>query len=251
MEPGLEMLVSEGISSLTDDKEYTMICNKPGTLYPATSEFKAGFMKVVLLALFATGRNGATAVAAPAVDDQPRQQDRLSLCQKPASQQNCTLKPGSSLPLPVTATEKEWIVAAHVSRVPTGGVHDPRCKMGNVRNNKHCSPPAHRELPHQYFKRAMEMTLSTISDVDPGASVELLVFTEGFRGGMVDEMGLPVDWDIPREICLGLGIECAQVRSGMGESSAVGVSKCLTTDRSECNVRTWIFVKHSLPYEEG
>lgn len=72
-----------------------------------------------------------------------------------------------------------------------------------------------RSLPHQYYVRAMEAALHSIAVVEPGASVDVAIFSESqwVRGGMVDEMGVPLDWDVPGDICEELGLHCTQVRN--------------------------------------
>lgn len=57
----------------------------------------------------------------------------------------------------------------------------------------------------------MEATLHSIATADPGAHVDVALFSEGRWGGIVDEMGVPVDWDVPHEICGDLGLHCTQV----------------------------------------
>lgn len=44
--------------------------------------------------------------------------------------------------------------------------------------------------------------------------MDVAVFSEGGQwGGMVDEMGVPLDWDVPGDICEDLGLHCTQVRN--------------------------------------
>lgn len=105
--------------------------------------------------------------------------------------------------LPGSVIENEgWLVGIHVDRAPAEA-------QGGLRGGDRA---AHRELPHQYFVRAMHATLNSISTVDHGANVDLVVFSEGRFGGMVDEMGVPVEWDIPHEICEEIGLVCTKVR---------------------------------------
>lgn len=182
-----------------------MTWNKRRLTSQATADLVTGIMKIVLLALFASEPSVA-AVAPVVVHEHPRSQERLASRQGSLVQQNHT--PCSKcLPYSFTEGEADWVVAVHMNRAPTA-VHDRGYKVGNLQG----SGRPRRELPHQYFVHAMEMTLSAISEVDPRAKIELLVFTEGFGGRMVDEMGLPIDWDIPREICDVIGTECVQVR---------------------------------------
>lgn len=58
----------------------------------------------------------------------------------------------------------------------------------------------------------MEASLHSISTADSEAQVDVVVYSEGQWGGMVDEMGVPVDWDVPSEICEDLGLHCTQVK---------------------------------------
>lgn len=60
----------------------------------------------------------------------------------------------------------------------------------------------------------MEATLHSIASTDPGARVDVAVMSEGRWGGMVDEIGVPVDWDVEDDICLDLGLDCTQVGGG-------------------------------------
>lgn len=57
----------------------------------------------------------------------------------------------------------------------------------------------------------MEAALHSIAAAEPGAGVNVAVFSEGQWGGMVDEMGVPVEWDVPGDICDELGLHCSQV----------------------------------------
>lgn len=111
------------------------------------------------------------------------------------------------LPSAMSDVEGGWVVAVHVDRAPTVIVEEDS-RRGNLRAR---TKPTHRELPHQYFVHAMQETLFAISEVDPGARVNVAVFTEGW-GGMVDEMGVPILWDIPQDICEEVGLDCLQVR---------------------------------------
>lgn len=74
-------------------------------------------------------------------------------------------------------------------------------------------PPNNRSLPHQYYVRAMEASLHSIAKAEPGATVDVAIFSESQWGGMVDEMGVPLDWDVPGDICEELGLQCTQVRN--------------------------------------
>lgn len=182
-----------------------MAWNKKRLASQATADFVTGIVKIVLLALFASEQSGA-AVAPVVVHEHTESQQRFASRQGLPVQQS-HLRCSKCLPHPETEGEADWVVTVHLNRAPTA-VPGRDYKLGNLQG----SGRPRRELPHQYFVHAMEMTLSTISEVDPGAKVELLVFTEGFGGSMVDEMGSPIDWDIPREICDVIGTECVQVR---------------------------------------
>lgn len=78
-----------------------------------------------------------------------------------------------------------------------------------------------RSLPHQYYVRAMEASLHSIATAEPEAEVDIVVFSEGQWGGMVDEMGVPVDWDVPSEVCEDLGLHCTQVTRELEKRSGV------------------------------
>lgn len=110
----------------------------------------------------------------------------------------------SLLPVSVVEHSEWWLVGVHVDRAPTAILDG-----SNLRGGRNVAP--HRELPHQYFVGAVEAALRAISTVEPGASVDLVVFSEGKWGRMVDEMGVPVTWDIQREVCEGVGLNCTQV----------------------------------------
>lgn len=67
-------------------------------------------------------------------------------------------------------------------------------------------------IPHQYFVRVMRAVLRAIQAVEPRAHVDMVIFSEGWYGGMlVDEVGLPVNWNIPSDDCQLLGLTCTQV----------------------------------------
>lgn len=76
-----------------------------------------------------------------------------------------------------------------------------------------------RILPHQYFIRTVRTTLQAIAIADPGSTVDISIFTEGWYGGISDDpVGLPVDetgelveWKIPTDCCEELGLTCTQV----------------------------------------
>lgn len=116
----------------------------------------------------------------------------------------------------VQMDEDNWFVAVHVDRAPTVAL-ETRPRAGNLRGSrdKHPRQPVatRRGLPHQYFVRAMEVTLNAISRVEPAANVDVVVFSEGRWGEMVDEQGVSTDWNIGSEICEELGLQCSQVRS--------------------------------------
>lgn len=57
----------------------------------------------------------------------------------------------------------------------------------------------------------MGATLTAIAAVDPGAWVDVAIFSEAWNGGMlVDGEGVPLDWDIPTDTCAELGLTCTQ-----------------------------------------
>lgn len=105
-----------------------------------------------------------------------------------------------------------WLVAVHVDRAPTVTTSKRMVERGSLRGASSGRRLAtHRELPHQYFATAMKATLDAIAKAEPGAEVHLAVFTEGRWGEMVDEQGVPIDWDIASEICEDLQLQCTQV----------------------------------------
>ncbi|CAM9591172.1 unnamed protein product, partial [Hapterophycus canaliculatus] len=108
--------------------------------------------------------------------------------------------------LPASVVEggdsESWLVSVHVDRAPSAGM-DPKRLRG--------AAPLHRSLPHQYYVRAMEAALHSIATTDPGASVDVAIFSEGRWGGIVDETGVPLDWDVPGDVCEDLGLHCTQV----------------------------------------
>lgn len=67
----------------------------------------------------------------------------------------------------------------------------------------------------------MEASLHSIATAEPEAEVDIVVFSEGQWGGMVDEMGVPVDWDVPSEVCEDLGLHCTQVTRELEKRSGV------------------------------
>lgn len=69
----------------------------------------------------------------------------------------------------------------------------------------------------------MEATLHGLSKIEPGATVDVAVLTEGRWEGLVDETGMPVDWDIPNGICSQLGLHCIQVTESDEEVIVLGV----------------------------
>lgn len=66
--------------------------------------------------------------------------------------------------------------------------------------------------------RALEATLHGLSKIEPGATVDVAVLTEGQWEGLVDEVGMPVDLDIPKHICTHLGLHCIQVKENLTSS---------------------------------
>lgn len=116
---------------------------------------------------------------------------------QPVNRAQCTSMLSSSV------EEEKWLVGVHIDRAPF--------THSSLRGTRQ-----RRDLPHQYFVRAAEAILYTISLVDPGAGVFIVVFSEGRWGGMVDETGLPVDWDIPSEICDEVGLSCKKVSVRLG-----------------------------------
>ncbi|CAM9711384.1 unnamed protein product [Ectocarpus sp. 12 AP-2014] len=96
---------------------------------------------------------------------------------------------------------ESWLVSVHVDRAPSSVDLSKRLRG---------AAPLHRSLPHQYYVRAMEASLHSIAVAEPGAHVDVAIFSEGQWGGMVDEMGLPLYWDVAGETCDDLGLHCTQ-----------------------------------------
>lgn len=115
------------------------------------------------------------------------------------------------LPAPVLENEG-WLLAIHMDRASTTQASNRRLR---VRGGRREAPVGrhHRDLlPHQYFVRVVEAALAGIADAEAGASVDVVVFSEGQLGGLVDEVGMGVEWDLPGEVCQSLGLTCTQVR---------------------------------------
>lgn len=68
-----------------------------------------------------------------------------------------------------------------------------------------------RQLPHQYFIGAMGEALEAIADTEPGANVNIAIFSEGHPGGMVDEHGRRVSWSVAHDYCEHAGLHCSKV----------------------------------------
>lgn len=68
------------------------------------------------------------------------------------------------------------------------------------------------QLPHEYFVSAMGEALEAIADVEPGAKVNIAIFSEGRPGGMADEHGRRVDWSVAHDRCEHVGLLCSKVR---------------------------------------
>ncbi|CAB1118420.1 unnamed protein product [Ectocarpus sp. CCAP 1310/34] len=113
---------------------------------------------------------------------------------------------------------ESWLVSVHVDRAPSSVDLSKRLR-GAV--------PLHRSLPHQYYVRAMEASLHSIAVAEPGAHVDVAIFSEGQWGGMVDEMGLPLYWDVAGETCDDLGLHCTQHVVLLNERTAPESSQSL------------------------
>lgn len=107
------------------------------------------------------------------------------------------------LPHSVVEDSEAWLVVLYVNRA--------HGTPGNLRGRGRRTQ--RRQLPHQYFVRVMEETLYMIAELDPGAKVNLAIFSEARYGGMVDEVGVPVDWDFSKELCAHAGLQCSKVRT--------------------------------------
>lgn len=73
-----------------------------------------------------------------------------------------------------------------------------------------------RSIPQSYFSAAVRSVLRGIAAADPAAQVSVLVFSEGPSSmdglQLADENGEVITWDIERESCLDIGLQCSQVR---------------------------------------
>lgn len=115
--------------------------------------------------------------------------------------------------LPTSVLENEgWLVGVHIDRAPTTQATNLRLRGAAA------VPPTHRSLPHEYFVRVMGAALEGISRVEPAASVDVVVVSEGMWGGLIDSTGLPMEWDIPLGMCKGLGLSCTQVSGARGQN---------------------------------
>lgn len=111
---------------------------------------------------------------------------------------------------------RSWVLAVHVRRgdVVTIGA---------------------RPTPHKVMAAAVASVLRSIAATNPAAYVSVLVFSQGNPSHMnelqlPDEHGQAVTWDISRESCLDVGLDCSQVRyiecdSGVLSSRQVSVHR--------------------------
>ncbi|CBJ28497.1 expressed unknown protein [Ectocarpus siliculosus] len=123
---------------------------------------------------------------------------------------------------------ESWLVSVHVDRAPSSVDLSKRLRG---------AAPLHRSLPHQYYVRAMEASLHSIAVAEPGAHVDVAIFSEGQWGGMVDEMGLPLYWDVAGETCDDLGLHCSQHVVLLNERTAPESSQSL-----ECIAASDLFI---------
>lgn len=128
--------------------------------------------------------------------------------------------------------DRHWLVAVHIDRGATSDSGNSIVQMGrHLRGYQWYQQRQQQQLleqrgllPHEYFVRVVEAALDGIADIESGASVDVLVVSEGMRFGedggvevLVDEVGMPVeDWDVPAALCKGLGLMCTQVRRRFG-----------------------------------
>lgn len=104
--------------------------------------------------------------------------------------------------LPDTVISSDaWLIGVHVDRSPA------YVMISNLRGAR-----PRRELPHVYYLRAIEATLQAIAAIEPHAKISMVIFSEDRSGVLIDETGVPVDWDVPNEICKDIGLSCTQVR---------------------------------------
>ena len=103
----------------------------------------------------------------------------------------------------IVRDEDAWLLVTYANR---GHVIPNRRLRGRSRYSKS------RQLPHEYFLGAMEEALEAIAEVEPGAKVNIAVFSEGHVGGMVDELGAAVSWSASHDFCDRAGLQCSKVR---------------------------------------
>lgn len=103
----------------------------------------------------------------------------------------------------IVQDESAWLLAIYAQR---GHMILNRKLRGRPRRSKP------RQLPHQYFVHVMEEALKAIAEVEPGARVNIAIFSEGHVGATVDEHGEPVSWKVVHELCVHEGLNCLKVR---------------------------------------
>ncbi|CAN0223974.1 unnamed protein product [Scytosiphon promiscuus] len=93
--------------------------------------------------------------------------------------------------------KRPWVLAVHVRRGD----------MVKFRDGA-------RSVPQRYFSAAVRSVLRGIAGADPAAQVSVLVFSEGpssmDRLQLRDENGKAFTWDIGRESCVDIGLNCSQ-----------------------------------------
>lgn len=99
-----------------------------------------------------------------------------------------------------TGGGRPWVIAVHVRRGD----------MIRFRGGA-------RSMPHAYFVAAVRSVLLGIAASAPGTQVTLLIFTESRmtlgENQLLQEDGKVVTWDIARESCEEIGLNCSQVKT--------------------------------------
>ncbi|CAM9868139.1 unnamed protein product [Ectocarpus sp. 4 AP-2014] len=112
---------------------------------------------------------------------------------------------------------ESWLVSVHVDRAPSSVDLSKRLRG---------AAPLHSD-PESVGEAKSVASLHSIAVADPGAHVDVAIFSEGQWGGMVDEMGLPLYWDVAGETCDDLGLHCTQHVVLLNERTAPESSQSL------------------------
>lgn len=118
------------------------------------------------------------------------------------------------------------------------GVKRPWVVAFHVRRGDALHAAEFRKIPHMYYVSVLESVLKSISSVDPLASVNVLVFSEGseLQGSEIyNEKGDIVTWDI-YDLCVSFGISCKMrilTRTSMFDAfDCLATADVLITSRS-------------------